>query len=607
MARSRRPFFVLYDLYESDEVGVFDLLSLLGVDSLKGRRATALWSLPLSSSYSDVALLSLRSWLLFRGSRRLEAALSALDAEGWTRDESGGRHALAVAAPEDLEPKAAERRLLEALRAHVLWAVCRSLGTYLLGREPEEAWTDLRRRAELRGRAAPSLIAADPLAVVRELRDGTARPGRVLDLLPGLRDRLVAALDMALGLRGDETVLALCPDDPAPFRIDPPDAPQALEDARNNRRVLLSRVRSRIDDGLVDGHPGLRTYVDELRVRPLPAPLEEVRCRWSSDSSQRDVRRVHEMARLVALAGRADGAGALEAALFEGGAPVRGRLLAQRQASLTRATARPGVAQAAGALGAVRDPRDLLVFLCRHVVWRRSEERPGLETLGTGIGGAAPGEAAYLDAAGRLHRARRAIAEALSDEGVNGDSAGRRAGPRPRRGGAALSLAPGRRQELRAEARRALDDLAGGPTTIWQQLGAAVDAWLRPRPAGGLAWAGVTLSGPLRVGDAHSLCIDAGADEAARPVLVRVVDDRATVVHPRHAGELVPLAVFPEGAGGRLLPLVLDEPSGAQRWLVYLLPEDVEPSVAWFEAHEPMGVLDLAVEEELTPRELGGR
>ena len=416
-----RAEFLLYDLFESDAVGVFDFFLLLGADPIRGRRAEQLWGAGFGRRTSDAAVLSLRSWLLFRGSQRLADAVDVLRSEGWLLRAVPVDGGPVFVSPEVEFAEEARARLLTALRPHILWAAVKTGVVWLVGVEAAGPWTDLRGASA----DAPELAPTDAVAVVEELRAGTARAGRVLDLLTSVRDRMIAALDLALGLPGDEAVVALSPQDPAPFRHDPPDDLKALDLARNNRRVRLFHLRARIDDGLLEGEGVLTDFVAWLRAQPLHPQVQSHLDRWADGIDPKGVeqRRVAAMARLVSMPGA--GAAILRRALFEGTAPRRGRALGPAGQQLAGAVAEAPLEPIHDALTAPRDGRDLVAFLWRHVTWSRGGERPGLETIGTAVGGAPPGDEAQVDAAARLHRARTSIARWLRDPAhVGGPGAG---------------------------------------------------------------------------------------------------------------------------------------------------------------------------------------
>jgi hypothetical protein len=649
--------FGLYELFEDDRVGVFDLVELLGLPVAPTREASRLVGhddadlVPMSLA----ALVSLAGYLkLLEGSERLDAAAEALQAAGWTvefgEDPMAGP-TFASLPGEDISRLWGEA--IQTLRVPFLWAVVDTTARHLLEDGFVRGCWDLHSRPDGVKAKDGRLPTIDASELLDELRGRPRSEGRgipVLRVLPTLRDRLSVVLDLGLSLSAEEAVSAMCVEDPEAGELDGPSDDASRKRGVNNHRIVLFRARERIEDALLQGHGPLSSLLKGARQAPLPSDYVQLLRDWASRVSppEREQRRVMTMARLAWLSGR-DGSRDVLAALLEGSPSEPKALraaLVEGEPFLWRTIAEAGLVPPPPwtLLGRAGDSVSTTMVLLRYVTPVRTEERPGLETLGEALTRGPTGREAGVRAASRLEAARGRLMkhlEATSDPSLRPPSSRpptdlrRDAEPETdadelpdhaaaflgdglwpsswlgtrSEGGAALwrgqlrggveQVRQARRpvQKLRREAMRQLRGIQSGLSSAVAQARWWMSSLQGPQL--GLASAGVLGDDAARVGGRISLSVRAADGAALRPWVVREAAGQTATLFPADPTDWAALSEFRVGSDGApIIDIVVAPPAGLHRYVVALVPEDsaVPTSAAACEAWVRAAVEDGRVQ-----------
>ena len=635
--------FTLWEVFEDDAVGCFDLVQLLGLDP-DVQSVSEEDELP---PMSRAAYAAIGAFLrLVAGSERLYDAVGGLIEEGWEVDVlSGATDDLSFRSLPGTDPAEAWARALELLRPVCLWSTVRTTAEQLLAGSFLEGVTDLHARPDGVSAREGQLPTIPPDRLLHTIRSRYLSGGRgepLLRVLPLLRDRISVTLDMAFELTAEGAVEVQCPSDPEAAELDGPEDETARKKAVNNHRIILSRSRQRIEDALIDGHPRLQALVTGARRAPLPERVEAVLGPRAGELSGRHLRRARAIARLIWLAGWPDGADRLDEFLAESlGSEAPKAALAAAETGLWRAVIETGLRPPAPweALGHGGDARATTLFLLRYVTWVQGEDRPGLETLGAELTSAEPGREAGNRAAAIIGKVRRRLVEHLDSEAsAPGPPPSAPAPPsaRPRppapapppagmfRGLGSWPTAwrvPGvtaSTGQLREEAREALRlrrqrsrPLSRASRQMARRLRGlkegldhlvAAARWWLPASAPRLALApgGVLGDEEVRVGSRLELLAPVpDVDEGAlRPFVLVERDGDSEVLLPLASDAWPDLSEFPLREGRRAIAVVPEGPVGPRRFLLALVPEEHDidwaapPELRW----EP---LREAIEEGL--------
>lgn len=632
--------FALYDLFEDDRVGVFDLVELLGLPTAPTRDACKLAGDDGGDlvNMSVAALTALAGYLkLLDGSERLEAAADELVSRSW--QIVGGDEPMEgvgfCSSPTD-DVSAAWSEAIDALRVPFLWAVIEVASRQLMVDGFVRGCWDLHSRPDgVRARDG-RLPTIDPDQLLAELRNRSRSPGRgipVLRVLPSLRDRLSVVLDLGLGLSAEHSVSAMCVEDPEAAELGGPDDEAARKRGVNNHRIVLFRARERIEDALLAGHRPLGEFLTGARQAPLPADIVALLRSWNDRAAppEREQRRVLSLARLAWLSGRSDAVtrlGALleaTAAAFDVKA-LRAALVGA-EAGFWRDVASQGLLPPPpwSALGMAGDSTSTTMVILRYISPVRPEERPGLETLGEALTTGPTGREAGVRAAQRLEAARGRLMTHLEHEDASqpsppsasppadlGPAGARRGagssdgmmqgaaacvgealwpatwlGPREaepraawraqlREGLGQVTAARKPVPRMRREAARQLRGLREGVSSLVAQA----RWWLAatPGPPLGLATAGVLGEDAPCAGGRISLTVASpSAPEDVRPWVVREAGGESSTLFPPQPDRWVCLSEFRRGHDGTpIIDIVLAPPAGRHRYLVALVPTDAE-------------------------------
>ncbi len=613
--------FTLWEVFEDDAVGCFDLVQLLGLDPDEPAAGGGDEGGDLPPM-SQAAFTAIGAFLrLVAGSERLYDAVHGLIEEGWEVDViSGATDDLGFRSLPGTDPAEAWGQALELLRPVCLWSTVRTTAEQLLAGSFVEGATDLHARPDgvsARDGQLPTIRPDRLLHTIRAryLSEGRGEP--LLSVLPLLRDRISVTLDMAFELTAEAAVEVQCPSDPEAGELGGPGDEKARKKAVNNHRIILSRSRQRIEDALIEGHPRLQELVAGARRAPLPERFEAVLAERAGGLSGRHLRRARSIARLVWLAGWPDGGDRLDRLLaeaLEAEAPRAALVAAEIRLWHTVIEAGLSLPTPWQALGCGGDARATTLFLLRYVTWVQGEDRPGLETLGAELTSAEPGREAGNRAAAIVGEVRRRLVEHLDAEvAAPGPPSSTPAPPssRPRpsapagpqpgmfRGMASwpsewrLPEVTASTDRLREEAREALRlrrqlsrPLSRAGRLMARRLRGlkegidglvAAARWWLPATAPRLVLApgGVLGDEEIRVGSRLELLAPGteAPEEQLRPFVLVEGDGGSEVLLPLAADAWPTLSEFPSREGRRAITVVPEGPAGSRRFVLALVPD----------------------------------